>query len=1353
MHPRLVRRNHLYTFATVLLAALVLFANPTLGGEVHRLNTGPSVLSSNPLPGTPTDVDSNSTGMLIAVTEEGKVHVLTATGAVQSTVDLPGNPKAIAVEVTDITAGIYIACDNGSVYRLNGSLSVVNTKSVSGVPVDVTVDPAGIVYVATSGGTIHKLSGALQALSTGSISGPLTAIHATGTGDLYVGTSGGTVRRLNAALAQLNSGSVGGAVTGIASNPVGDVFVSTASGTLVKISPTIQNLKTSSLSGVLVGVDANSAGDVVTANEAGIVYVANTGLTSLNSTSVGSDVSAVTIEGGNIYAVGGEAPNISVSVSNLLMGNVDVENSGSANFQVQHVAGGSLQVTVSSSDPAFSVSPASFTLASGLTTVTVTFNAPATPGFYGATITVEAKVGTESEIETVQVSATAVLQPAQVSVSPANLTFPPTPIVTAQASLPVLSFTIAHVQGGDLTLSVSSSDSAKFEIVGSPPTTLAAGSTATIQVRFKAPSPANTYSGNISVTATNAAGMDTKTVQLLGESLQGISVSTTALNFPPTGIGTPSSSLPTRKVTVTHSGGSSLVVTASIDNTAAFEIAGQASFTLANLGDTLDITVRFKAPAPADPYSGTLTIQSTGSSGTDTKLVSLTGTSFVPTPQACYSVSALTFGSVNTNDTKQMNLVVTSCGTDDLEISQISLTSSDPSVWSFSPVAPPAIKLSPNAQQIITVTLSVPDGLTSDVTYTGSLSVKSNDGVNPQLKVIQLTGTGHVPVAIMEIPAQYHDLDFGEFEVGFELKKPLVVRNNGDLPLTFDIVAVDPSDPDASQFSFEAAIGSYMIGPYSEKTFLQTFAPTSTGMKDVKLRFQNSNDSTFSQLDVLHHGKATSAVPIDAVLLLDRSGSMSQTAGEIVKIEALSRAGKEFARMLRDNVDYLGLTKYDHQNDNILWGRIDTIRPQTDAVMSAINDINGIKPRGTTGIGGAMVKGTTQYAQSPTVTPPDPQHRKVMVVLTDGKENEWPYIQDVLNGYTGYPGIFVQHPKLRIYSIGLGLQSNINASKLQAITNRGPGGFYLVTGNLEGLSLFNLENFYFKIFADSTGQSMVVDPAFWIRYEESRKISIPLTSRDRGALCYFLGELPLAAYEVELIDPEGHRIYSSGLTGGIMVDVVDGPNSRLFRLLPAATSRLGALAGNWTLRATVLDFPNVQKVVAAANLSLVEKLGEERPHRVSLAASAASNVRLSPWSGPGMILPGEPLLLDARLEDAGWPTTGGHVSVVVENPEGKKDSIELLDDGTGVYRARYTDTNVAGVYTLHYSARGQAYTGEMVTRVSTRSHFVGSPEKDPVDRPEPPPRDTLCCLVLLMAVALMLVLQACCLFILLRRRP
>ena len=41
---------------------------------------------------------------------------------------------------------------------------------------------------------------------------------------------------------------------------------------------------------------------------------------------------------------------------------------------------------------------------------------------------------------------------------------------------------------------------------------------------------------------------------------------------------------------------------------------------------------------------------------------------------------------------------------------------------------------------------------------------------------------------------------------------------------------------------------------------------------------------------------------------------------------------------------------------------------------------------------------------------------------------------DVLNGYDSYPGLFVC---LLTYSVGLGIPGNINADRLQEITNRG----------------------------------------------------------------------------------------------------------------------------------------------------------------------------------------------------------------------------------------------------------------------------------------------------------------------------
>jgi hypothetical protein len=610
--------------------------------------------------------------------------------------------------------------------------------------------------------------------------------------------------------------------------------------------------------------------------------------------------------------------------------------------------------------------------------------------------------------------------------------------------------------------------------------------------------------------------------------------------------------------------------------------------------------------------------------------------------------------------------------------------------------------------------MTVPASLGAEVAYSADINVTTSDGKNPQPVVISAGGVGHVPVARIDIPSEYWDIDYGNVELGFEFGRPLVIRNLGDLTLTFDVVYSNPVDPDRSEFALETDPGNFSIVPGGEILFKQTFEPTSTGSKDILLRVETTNDPTFTSQDVLLHGIAVTPIPIDAVLVLDRSGSMSETIGEVVKIEALRTATAVFIERLRDDVDYLGLTQYNHNNSNILdLGPVSLVEANANSLIGSLN------PSGATGIGGAIETAADQYDLSPPVTAPDPTHRQVMVVLTDGKENVDPSIRDVLDGYSSYPGLFNEHPDLRTYSIGLGLSSNINEDRLQEITNRGLGGFYLVTGSLDGLNLFNLENFLFKIFTDATGGSMVADPTYYLGAGEILEIPISVISEDRDLAVFFIGELPASAYRLGLVDPSGNVLTTSGPFGSSSGQVTKRDNWALFRIQFPSGNMAPRYSGTWMFRAVIDSVPAPGLERVAVKTSFFGR------HRVSVAASVSSDYKLTVSVGPEIVQLGHPILIKAALTVGGWPAPDGQVSGLITDPTGMVHSISLSDDGLhadgqaadGVFGGSFQHTFARGSYAVAVHSSGVTEVGERADRVAGVTQFVGVPAPDQASGP------------------------------------
>lgn len=1124
----------------------------------------------------------------------------------------------------------------GTIVHLTTFPAVLNTQAIPGTPVDLATNATGGVFVITSGNEIHSLSGIGVVLATQALSGAgvPVAITTSSTGDIYVAKSSGTILRLSTGLGELASATLAGAVTpaDITVDPAGLVYVATTDGTIHKRAAALGAITTGSVAGTPTGIHANGSGDIFVTTT-GDVHRLNAALTVLSSGSVaGTPIDVVADVSGNtiVAASGGRLHRITNTITTLstltLSGNlvgVSINNAGavvSANtagivFVANISLGSSNQTAV------------------GLTLTAVTTNL--TGDIYAAS------------------GATAPTTP-DVTVSAAALTFPDT-VVGAGASGPTDSFDVAHVGGGALSVTATSSDPATFQIVGGGAFSLSSGTQA--------------------------------------------------------------------------------------------------------------VSVRFRCPA-AGAQSGTISVMATNGAGTDTETVGASGTCEVPKAQACYTPSStLAFGQVNIGTSETRNVTVENCGTAPLVISSVTFNSTD-TVWTGpTPVPPEAvpITLANNGdEKQFALRIDVPAGLTSDVPYSGTVTIVTNDEENPPIKTLNVTAIGHVPVARIAIDPAYFDIDYRDVELGFRLGRPLVIRNTGDLTLSFDVVRQDLVTDAVDHASFDLETGAnsatFTIGPFSERIFRQTFEPDGLGAKDIIIRVQNTNDATFTFQDILLHGNGTPPIPIDSVLLLDRSGSMDQTGGDgSRKIERLKNAAGVYVELLRDGTDYLGFTRYDNNNDNILaLAEISAVRATALSTLADIGPGGALAPAGSTGIGGAMRTASTQYALSPAVTPPDPDHKKVMVVLTDGNENQDPTILQVIDGTDGQPALFVQHPDLLTYSVGLGIPGNLNEDRLQLITNRGAGGFYKVTGELVDLNIFALENFYFKIFADAIGQMMVVDPTFDVELDETLEVPIGIITEDREALFFFIGELPEQAYIFELVDPLGTVITSSATVGGMSVQVKEKANWTFFRVkFPAVDISLDYV-GTWKFRVRIEDPKKWVHEPFDTGSTTVGGFGTSGRHRMSFQASVGSNYRLAAAVGPEVVQVGETILLRAALTNGGWPSPDAVVRATVGRPDGGTGIVDLHDDGAhsdgdpgdGVFGAGYTNTVPGGVYRFDFRSDGVTERGENVVRMATRSQFVGAPRADP----EPKPEECIPCEILKWIFVVVIVLLLGIIGLLLRRR-
>lgn len=591
-------------------------------------------------------------------------------------------------------------------------------------------------------------------------------------------------------------------------------------------------------------------------------------------------------------------------------------------------------------------------------------------------------------------------------------------------------------------------------------------------------------------------------------------------------------------------------------------------------------------------------------------------------------------------------------------------------------------------------------------------------------------------------------LDYGEVELGFSFRKALVVHNDGDANLTINVPL--PAG-DTGQWSEIAPAANRTIAPGSPpEVFAYSYSPQAVATHNMQMTVTTNAGNQLINFT----GRGRNPLPIDSVLVLDRSGSMADAAGERTKVQAARNAASLYSDLLRDNIggtgtgDKIGLVKYNDTNSVYLSFDFTSAARKADIATNflsdgALTDGSKLNPQGLTGIGGAMQTAAFQLGA------PVPDRRQVMIVLTDGIENREPWIEDVIGPIRNtLPGIFM-------YSVGLG--ANIEPGKLQLITNVS-GGYHQVQANLSATTLFDLETFYFKIFAHATDMDLVLDPTYAVNLTNPGPIVIAkagIISSDQSATFLVLDDPVLRQfYDLEFVSPQNNVIVAGVTIGGIPVQEAQRHTYRLYRIVFPDLSLAHTYVGDWVVRLR----PNgkwrrdvVKEVLAQSPIQYGSWLSPfQGLVPVGFAAAVSSDYRLHVTLTSNHQLPGADVLMTARLTDRGWPAPKGNIDVTVSSQGGPTHNITLYDDGThgdqdagdATFSNHFLQTATPNVYKFLYRSVGYNDRGELGQREASRYLTLKQPE------PTPPSRTCVPCLLLrlllILGLLILLALLYCC---------
>jgi len=262
---------------------------------------------------------------------------------------------------------------------------------------------------------------------------------------------------------------------------------------------------------------------------------------------------------------------------------------------------------------------------------------------------------------------------------------------------------------------------------------------------------------------------------------------------------------------------------------------------------------------------------------------------------------------------------------------------------------------------------------------------------------------------------------------------------------------------------------------------------------------------------VIQNARLTTTEPLDVMLCIDRTGSMM---GD--RIAAAIASGQEFFDLIPTGASHrAGLVSYavpcHLPYDTALDDKV-TVDVDMDAVTDTLKTtaqglIRAMTASGCTSIGAGLTKSMQRIVDNG-----EPLHRKVIVLLSDGKENRPPYVSEIL------PRLRKEH---RVHAVGLG--GSINAALMQQIADDTHGQF------LHTLDSDEVTPLYRELFALETDEEVVGHESgdFAAGEEDETGTQMkrfPIVNSDSKATFIVGWKNPDVSLDVDLVTPKGETI-------------------------------------------------------------------------------------------------------------------------------------------------------------------------------------------------------------------------------------
>lgn len=565
----------------------------------------------------------------------------------------------------------------------------------------------------------------------------------------------------------------------------------------------------------------------------------------------------------------------------------------------------------------------------------------------------------------------------------------------------------------------------------------------------------------------------------------------------------------------------------------------------------------------------------------------------------------------------------------------------------------------------------------------GTLEIQSNAAT------LNVTLTGNICTAAPRISILIEgggtSLDFGEISHGMTMHRYIEIRNL-QVACTAPVEVTLSPLTDPFSYGLGTALAFTLPTPdidedyTSERVLISFIAPDTGGpnFNDI-ITINTPADTTTPSTEIQLSAKSISPPVVDSVLVIDRSGSMSEETGEADqrKIDHAIFASELYVSLLKED-DRIGLVRYNHhssdaQGDRLLDPTIAGSIVDGDGRRNAYDkiDLENLSPTGATSIGGGIILGST-------VLEGGTAESRALVVLTDGRQNTIPDIPAAITQVQN------KIPKQRVFAVGLGLnQLEDKLHEITTVTN----GTTQITGDLVGDKEFILQKLFVQILSDIADDAFIADP---------RKILIPQQSQSTNIM---IGEVDIAADFIM-------TFRSTGLYPKYIEIWLEAPNGRIIRLEDISQGNVQNIrfGGHHSNKFFRLGFPvfsdDRNGHIGQWKFWVKNSAGSnETPFYYAVMAKARSNFKFNGRLIQSEYLPGSDMKIILEPTLFGQPINLTEpVEVHFLRPDGVVRIVRAYRDESGSYQGVFNDTSLYGHYNAFVEVNAQTPNGINIKR-------------------------------------------------------